>query len=248
MQLIVLGSSSTGNGYLLQSNAGEILIIETGISLKRFKESLSYDFQYSKIAGALISHSHNDHSGKVLDYLRAGIRCYASPETIDEKKLEMCHNFLPVREKFLYNAGSYKFMPFILDHDVKCYGYLIRHDECGQVVFITDTLHCPYTFRDLNHMIVEANYSEEILESNILRGGTNMTVRDRVVNSHMSLETCKKFIMSNDLSSLRNIVLIHLSSSNSNETGFIQEIQQLTGKAVFAAKGGMKINLNKQPF
>jgi phosphoribosyl 1,2-cyclic phosphodiesterase len=246
MDLIVLGSGSTGNGYLLQSSAGESLIIETGIPLKKLKEAL--DFDLSQIRGALISHSHKDHSGRTMEYLVSGIRCFTSSETISEMKLEMGHNLIPVADQHLYYIGGFRVMPFNLVHDVKCYGYLIRHDDCGQVVFITDTLFSKYKFRGLNHMIVEANYSDEILENRITSGKTILKVRDRVISSHMSLATCKAFIKANDLRSLRNIILIHLSSGNSDAAGFIKEIREITGKNIFVAKAGLKIDLNRQPF
>jgi phosphoribosyl 1,2-cyclic phosphodiesterase len=246
MELIILGSGSTGNGYLLQSSAGEILIIETGIPLKKLKEAIGFDL--SQIKGALISHSHKDHSGRTMEYLLSGIRCHASAETISEMKLQMGHNLIPVCDQQLYHIGGFRVMPFNLVHDVKCYGYLIKHDECGQIVFITDTLFSKYRFKDLNHMIIEANYSDEILEDRINNGKTIMKVRDRVISSHMSLAACKTFIKANDLRSLRNIILIHLSSGNSDAIGFIKEIREITGKNVFVARAGLKIDLNKQPF
>jgi len=56
MKLQILGSSSKGNGYLLTSSGGEVLIIEAGISLIEVKKTLN--FNLSKIAGVCISHEH----------------------------------------------------------------------------------------------------------------------------------------------------------------------------------------------
>jgi phosphoribosyl 1,2-cyclic phosphodiesterase len=97
-------------------------------------------------------------------------------------------------------------------------------------------------------MIIEANYSEEILDGNLQNGKLIPKVRDRIISSHMSLETCREFIGGNDLSSLRTITLIHLSSSNSNAYKFKTSIQQMTGKKTYIAEDGMKINLNLSPF
>jgi phosphoribosyl 1,2-cyclic phosphodiesterase len=245
MNLIVLGSSSTGNGYLLRSSAGDVLIIETGIKLAKVKEILNFDL--SKVHGAILSHSHQDHSGRVGEYLAAGIRCYAAPETIEEKGLAH-HNFIPLAPKVTLNFGPFAVMPFALVHDVTCYGYLIRADECGQVCFITDTLYCHYKFRGLSQVIIEANYSDEILDINTTSGRTILPVRNRVVSSHMSLETCRAFLRANDLRAVRNIVLIHLSSSNSSSVGFRDDIQRMTGKQTYIATPGMTINMNLNPF
>ena len=56
MILKVLGSSSTGNCYLLQSSEGETLIIECGVHLKEIKKALNFNIR--NVAGVLISHEH----------------------------------------------------------------------------------------------------------------------------------------------------------------------------------------------
>ncbi|MFK2309501.1 hypothetical protein ACIXNW_11975 [Bacteroides fragilis] len=60
----------------------------------------------------------------------------------------------------------------------------------------------------------------------------------------MELESCKQALKENDLSNVANIVLLHLSSNNSDEHLFVSEVQKLTGKAVYAAKPGLSITLN----
>ena len=52
----------------------------------------------------------------------------------------------------------------------------------------------------------------------------------------------------NDLSKVNNIVLIHLSDSNSDEKKFVHEVKELTNKNVCAAYNGMEIEFNKTPF
>lgn len=55
MYLKCLGSSSSGNCYILE-NENEALIIEAGINLSEVKKALN--FNISKIRGVLISHEH----------------------------------------------------------------------------------------------------------------------------------------------------------------------------------------------
>jgi phosphoribosyl 1,2-cyclic phosphodiesterase len=64
----------------------------------------------------------------------------------------------------------------------------------------------------------------------------------------MSLSTLKRLLKANDLTSVNNIVLIHLSSNNSNEKLFKQEIENVTGKIVTIAKPDIEIEFNKQHF
>ena len=127
-------------------------------------------------------------------------------------------------------------------------GFLIHHPECGNVLFLTDTFYCPFKFRNLNQLIIECNFSEDILEENLISGKVHPSVVRRVQESHMSLEILKDLLLANDLSQVNNIVLIHLSSQNSNAEMFQSEITALTGKSVSIAEKGLEINFDKQPF
>jgi len=109
-------------------------------------------------------------------------------------------------------------------------------------------MYLPYKFAGLNNLILECNYSQEILDSRLSEGNTIEMVRNRVIGSHMSLETCKDVLRANDLTGVNNIVLIHLSDGNSNSALFKTEIRNLTGKSVFIADKGMNIDFNATPF
>jgi hypothetical protein len=64
----------------------------------------------------------------------------------------------------------------------------------------------------------------------------------------MSLDTCIETLRMNDLSAVNNIVLIHLSDSNSNAEAFQAAVREATGKTVHIASKGLDINFNKTPF
>ncbi len=57
-------------------------------------------------------------------------------------------------------------------------------------------------------------------------------------------ESLKKYF----IESINNIVLIHLSDSNSNADQFQKNISNVTGKQVHIAKPGLNISFNKNPF
>lgn len=153
------------------------------------------------------------------------------------------NNHLPILDSFA--IGDWKIKTFELKHDVPCKGFYINHPDSGNVLFITDSYYVPQTFSGINHILCEVNYSEDILNS---RTDLHPSVRNRVIQSHMSLETFKEFLGANDLSKVRNIVLLHLSSGNSDSRLFQKEIEQQTGKDVFVADSGMSINLDLNPF
>lgn len=242
LTLTVLGSSSKGNGYIVESESSALLI-ECGVPFIEVKKAM--DFNISKIAGAILSHSHGDHAGFVKQYLQAGIKVYTSHETITESKFAS-FNWVGVTERF--NVGDFDIIPVPLKHDVRCYGFLIRCKNEHTFCFITDTHYCPFTFSGLKNIIVECNYDEEILEARSTSGKLPPNVRNRVLNSHISLDTCRNFLEANDLSSVNNIVLIHLSDGNSDARKFKTEMEQRTGKAIHIARPGMKIDFSSKPF
>ena len=68
--------------------------------------------------------------------------------------------------------------------------------------------------------MIECNYDESILKRRYENGYVSKLQYKRLYNSHMSLESCIKFLKANDLSRLKEVYLMHLSDKNSNEQGF----------------------------
>lgn len=247
MKLIVLGSSSKGNGYIL-TNGHESLIIECGVRLKEVKKAL--DFNISSVVGCLSSHSHGDHFKFASEYLAFGIKVFASKETNEALKKSKSA-FIPdeIDPGTITRIGNFKVLPFKTIHDAPgSLGFLINHKETGNVLFLTDTHYSEYKFKDLNQIIIEANYCPEIVEKNLMDGSLHPFVYKRLIESHMSINTCIDLLAANDLSGVQNIVLIHLSGLNSDESEFKKMVIQATGKQVFVAKKGLEIDFNKDLF
>jgi len=246
MKLHILGSNSSGNSYILQGQTST-LIIECGLSLSKVKEAL--DFDLSNVCGALVSHCHGDHAKYVPEYLKAGIDVCSSIGTLNTFKSESTHRMRVMTKNKKYNVGEFTVMPFDITHDApEPFGFLIKHDECGLVLFVTDTMYLKYKFPGLNQIIIECNYSQDILDSRLSGGDTIEMVRNRVISSHMSFETCKDVLRANDLTGVNNIVLIHLSDGNSDAKLFKNKIENLTGKTVTIGDSGVTIPFDLQPF
>jgi phosphoribosyl 1,2-cyclic phosphodiesterase len=209
---------------------------------------LRLDFNISNIDGCIITHEHGDHCGKVMEYLKAGIKCYSSQGTIDATKITN-HNFLPLSEKIRYQIGEFNVLPFPVKHDCKQpFGYLVHHAECGLICFVTDTCSVPFKFQGLNQIMIEVNFSQDIIDERAMTETIHISQRNRIIESHLSLESCKKMLLDNDLKQVNNIVLLHLSDRNSNAKQFVEEIENLIGKKVFIADSNLEINFNKQGF
>lgn len=238
MKLKILGSSSKGNCSILENNSSA-LIIEAGVSFKEIKKAL--DFDISKIKGCIISHSHNDHSKYAKDLILSGIEVYTSEDTAKEKFISS--NFYHENKKFY--VDDFLILPFKVVHDVTNHAFLIHHSDCGKVLFLTDSYYSPYVFNGLNNIIVEVNFSEEILNQNIVDNKIEPMLADRVRENHMSLEASKELLKSNDLTNVNNIVLTHLSDGNSNAKQFQEEIVKSTGKNIIVADKEIEIEFNK---
>lgn len=247
MKLITLGSSSDGNGYILQATTGEALIIEAGIPLAEVKRAIG--FNLANIAGVVVSHSHQDHSKRLPEYQKAGITCIMNEATQHVYFPDIrATNIITLPPKVKTSVGQFTILGFELKHDVPNFGYLIHHPESGLVCFITDTHYCPFVFPGLNNILIEANYSLDIMDRAVAAGRIPATVRNRILGSHMEIETTKEFLKANDLTGVNNIVLLHLSDGNSNARDFKNQVQELTGKPTEIADQGLTIDFNKTAF
>ena len=246
MKLIVLSSSSKANGYLL-SDGVESLIIECGVKLIEVKKVL--DFDVSSISGCLCTHFHHDHIGYIEQYLDAGISVYTSKETIDNFNFKGFRRPNICEPKKRFSVGNFKVLAFSTQHDaVGSLGFIISHEKTGNVLFLTDSFYSKYKFANLSHILIEANYSLPILEQNIKNGGVPALAERRLRTSHMSIETCEQLLLANDLSQTKNIVLIHLSSQNSNAKEFQEKIVSATGIKTTVAEKGVEIDFNLNEF
>jgi phosphoribosyl 1,2-cyclic phosphodiesterase len=143
-------------------------------------------------------------------------------EPCRELKLNVDHHRLKtIRAGEIFRVGNFKVLPFKIQHDVaEPLGFIINHAETGNVLFITDSYYVSDTFRNIHNIIIEANFSQEIIDRKVKEGASPEFLRNRIFKSHMSLETCKKTLKANDLSKVHHIVLIHLSDGNSNAKHF----------------------------
>ena len=245
MKLKVLGSDSLGNGYILQSD-NEAMLIEAGVSLKEVKKAMK--FNLSPIVGCVVSHRHNDHAKHVKEYMAAGIYTLALRDVFEAKKIETLAFRKDIEPMKGYVVGGFQIFVFPVCHDVPCLGFLIDHAEMGRLLFVTDTMMLEYTMPGLNHVLLEANYAEDILDANIENGSVPLSMKPRLQQSHMDIETTKGILRDNDLTGVNEIVLIHLSNGNSDERRFVREVQETTGKPVYVAAAGVELDLSKNPY
>lgn len=230
MEFKVHYSSSSGNLYQVESDAGN-LIIDPGVPIAKIKVALEWGL--SSISAALCSHSHGDHAKGLPPIARAGIDCYMTPETAQALKFNG-HRLKPITPKTQFKVAGFNVLPFPLEHqDVRTgkripnVGFLIS-DGVDKLVYLTDTFYCHYKFKGLTHICIGVNYSRFTLDPNL-----NTVRKKRLFKSHMSLETALEFFKANDLSKVREIHLLHMSRDNANPEYFKSEIMKATGKPTY---------------
>lgn len=230
MQFLSFHSGSSGNLYQLKGASGNLLI-EAGVPISKIKKAL--DFKLSSISACLISHWHLDHAKAIHDIAKAGIDVFCLAETAQALKFSG-HRYKEIYPLRQFEIGSYSLLPVPINHQdirtgdrVPGVGYLIS-DGIEKFLFYLDSFYCKYRFKDLSIIALGVNYSKKTLDPDL-----NSTRKKRLFKSHMSLETAIKFFKANDLSKVREIHLLHLSSENADPDYFKSEVQKATGKPVY---------------
>src|SRR5690625_45050 len=228
----IIASGSSGNAYLTDDGRSQLLL-ECGISYRDIQIAL--DFDTKNIIGCLVSHEHKYHTKGLKDVVRAGIDVFMRQGTADAEEIEH-HRIKVVENKKQFKVGTWTILPFDVEHDVaEPFGYLIMNEQGERLLFATDTYYVKYKFKGLNYLMIECNYSMDILDYNIENGIVPQVLKKRLVQSHFSLENVIQFLKANDLSKVEEIHLLHLSSNNSDEKLFKEKVQEVTGKRVLIA-------------
>lgn len=224
MKLICLDSGSSGNCYLLENDT-ECLVIEAGVPFKEVKKALN--FNISKIVGVVVSHSHGDHAGRVHEYEKAGIPVFKPYESDSLRQVR--------------TLGNFTVKSFDLVHDVSCCGFLVIHPDIGRLLYASDTEYIKYRFERLNHILVEANYSADLIDPDAVN-------RNHVLTGHLELQTTLDFLQANNNPELRNVVLCHLSGNNADPEMFRERAGKVVDCPVYVAEKGLAVDVELVPF
>ena len=128
-------------------------------------------------------------------------------------------------------------------------GFLIQYKPTGEkLLYATDTYYIKYKFSKLNYLLLECNYNKEIAKENAKNGVINKTRYSRLLESHFSLDNVIKFLKSNDLSYVKNIILCNLSDTNSNQKIMQSRVFEETNIPTTIAEPGLSLELKLYPF
>lgn len=179
--------------------------------------------------------------------MQSGIPVYTAFETQTALEVITGERTTPIPPRRPRQIGSFKVTPFNVPHDteIECYGYLIKHEEMGKLLFLTDLEYCKYDFSNqmVNHILCEANYDMQFVN----RDEPNYEHRLR---GHMSLNTALRFISTNDNPNLRSVCLLHLSDKSGDPALFQKKTEETIkyGANVYVACKGLEVDMNLCPF
>jgi len=240
MEVKVIASGSKGNMYVVTGD-NESLIIEGGVKIDTFIKAIGG----LNAVGCLVSHEHNDHkrcAEKASN--QYGIPLYMSQGTLDG--ISKLDNANIVKSHDTFKVGKeFQVYAFDTEHDVsEPLGFLVYHTPSGkQVLFITDSYYSKYVFNDIDLIMVECNYNDDVLQRNIDKGNIDPSRYKRTLKSHFGLNNVIKFLNSCKLTNTKKIMLLHLSDGNSHEQSMIDAVVRATGKQTVAASPGVSVNI-----
>ena len=228
MDIKILASGSSGNAYLIGDGRTRLLL-DAGIPFKRIQ--IGCGFRTSSIDGCLVTHRHGDHAAAISKLLQRGMTVYSNADVAG-----LYPGVQSVEARREFRIGTFRILPFEAEHDVPCYGYQVTSEETGEkLVYITDSAYVMYTFSGLTHIMIEANYAQDIIIDNVRDERVPLSLAARVMETHMSIDTLIDLLRANDMTKVRQIYLLHLSDNNSDAEAFKRQVQEETGAEVYIA-------------
>lgn len=181
----------------------------------------------------------SDHSKSIPNAIKSIMPVFSNQDV--SEKFQGVKALLPKKK---YKIGSFVVMPLEVEHNVSNFAFIIEHEEIGKLVFATDLTHFPYKIKGVNHLLIESNYSEEIVINHLCE---NEVIRSMSEN-HMEINETINAIRNNISSNLNNIILCHLSAGQSDEKLFKQLIFEEFVIMPYVAEIGLEVTINKDEF
>lgn len=225
LKFLSFGSGSSGNCYYLGTDEYGILI-DAGIGIRTVKRILKENnIAFEKIIAVFITHDHADHI-KTVSCLgeKYGIPVYATEEVhrgIENSKYvgEPLYTSRRILQKEVpVQIRDFSLTAFEVPHDsTDNVGYYISFGEHALTI-ATDIGHITDVVAKYlkmgNHLVVEANYDEEMLR----QGNYPYYLKERIISptGHLSNRETAEFLARNFDLHVKNIWLCHLSKDNNH--------------------------------
>lgn len=240
MELIVLGSGSSGNTAVLRSGDTAILI-DAGLSAKKTLGRLAAaGLEPAQISAVLLTHEHGDHAGGLPVLLRS-LHCpvYATRLTADEVRSQDPRNATAEWRLFAtgstFQLESLEVTAFSVPHDASDpVGFTIRRDSLS-IGVVTDLGHVNHSVvhhvTGVDCLFVEANHDEQMLHADTKRP---FSIKQRIMSphGHLSNRAAADLAARVRTPRLRHVVLGHLSRDCNEARLAIDTVRQTLDDAI----------------
>jgi phosphoribosyl 1,2-cyclic phosphodiesterase len=215
--LAVLGSGSRGNAFAL-SEAGAVLLIDAGFSAREITRRAELaGVQLDRLCGIALTHEHGDHASGALQLARRHqVPVLASVGTWTALGAPASVAHIPMRTSSRTECGPFTLSACALLHDASEPLALTITSADGVCLGIAYDFGRPtqalrYHFRDLQAVILEANYDEVMLRTSEYP----VSVQHRIAGSagHLSNRASAQLLTELNPPGLGTVVLAHLSQN-----------------------------------
>lgn len=144
-----------------------------------------------------------------------------------------------------YHLGGFTVIPLRVIHgDCSNYAYYITLPDGQTLLFATDLEKLNYNFKNINHLAIECNYSDDIRVDAMLNGA-ELRAQSR---NHMELGETIRTINRLKSHELQSVALLHLSDALSDSEGFKRAIREQCGVNAEVAEKNKIFILQKEEF
>jgi len=249
----ILGSGSSANAYIFESDSGSILV-DNGFSAKELvRRAVEAGHDLDKLHVILLTHTHSDHMrgvGTAARKLSVPVSMHEllSPNNIVKNSRP---EIIPVKPGKSYSVGDFTYTPFTTSHDAPysiSYSITVRTDSGNKkFVILTDTGEVVSTVKtllsDAEVLFLEANYDLQML----LNGPYPIFLKRRIFSKQGHLSNDDAVELLQELQdegncNIKKIFLCHLSDTNNNTVLVEKACENLvnTGMNItVCSKGGM---------
>ncbi len=221
MRFASLGSGSGGNGTVVDTDSGTVLI-DCGFNAREAELRLgALGLEASSLSAILVTHEHSDHIGGVATLARRfNLPVYATAGTQASgrlSKVTQTHTILPDES---FSVADMHIVAVPVPHDAREPVQFCITWRDWRVGILTDlgsiTPRVIDAFSGCHGLLIEANHDRDALA----RGPYPATVKHRVAGDwgHLNNEQTRHLIEALDTDALRQLVIGHISRKNNTES------------------------------
>ena len=250
MKFCVLGSGSSGNAVVVESD-GQSLLIDAGFSCRELERRMdAVGLDPRSVVGVVLTHEHGDHVRGVARFSRRfSTPVYATRGTLSRVRL---HRFAPkpvvLKAGRALEFGPFRLEPFAVSHDARePIGLVVESDAGHRLGLVADLgardRRAWARLRDLDAVILESNHDLEML----MKGPYPWRLKQRIAGDqgHLSNADAAEGLRELVGDRLGWVVLYHLSAINNRPAiaeAVVGEALSCTGSAA-----GMCLSYQAKP-